>query len=74
MGVVKKERNSHRKGSNKEAIFYFGDRFCYVNESFFWVGGSGTQYYKLRTSSDEFAESVTVYWPSQFPDSFLVRT
>ena len=25
--------HSHRKGGNKEAIFYFGDRFCYVNES-----------------------------------------
>ena len=69
--------HSHRKGGNKEAIFHFGDRFCYVNESralelyshsltqllfstrfffkaihfsflFFWVGGSGTQYYKIE--------------------------
>ena len=68
--------------TEREAIrrqfFYFGDRFCYVNESralelyshtltqllfltrlfflkaihfsflFFWVGGSGTQYYKTE--------------------------
>ena len=92
--------HSHRKGGNKEASFYFGDRFCYVNESralelyahsltqllfltrffrekqyifFGWVGRVPSTT-RLRTSSDEFAESVTVYWPSQFPDSFLVRT
>ena len=97
--------NSHRKGGNKEAIFYFGDRFCYVNESralqlyshnltqllfltrfffsksntfffsffFGWVGWAPSTT-RLRTSSDEFVESVTVYWPSQSPDSFLVRT
>ena len=99
--------HSHRKGGNKEAIFYFGDRFCYVNESqalelyshsltqllfltrffffvkaihfsllsffFGWVGRAPSTT-RLRTSSEEFAESVTVYWPSQFPDSFLVRT
>ena len=101
--VVMRSNNSHRKGGNKEAIFYFGDSFCYVNESrtleshsltqllfltrfffcksntfFFFLGGGGwvghTVLTRLRTSSEEFAESLTVYWPSQFPDSFLVRT
>ena len=83
-------RDSHRKGGNKEAIFYFGDRFCHVNESralelyshsltqllflprfffrksntfffsffFGWVGRAPSTT-RLRTSSDEFAESVT---------------
>ena len=31
--IHRKRGLSHRKGGNKEAIFYFGDRFCYVDES-----------------------------------------
>ena len=52
----------HRKGGKKGGKFYFGDRFCYVN------GYCSTT--RLRTSSDEFAEGVTVYWQASSQTPF----